>query len=190
MKDDFINQIKPLLPNVDYCSFRFVNKYTIIVSVTRNVLEPIEILEDESVTANSVPKFDYEEIDINIYEIQQCEEMFEECITDGNDEEECAMLFEECLTDLEEEWDESEDEWEDEWEDEEEWEDEDCWAQYEECVEETNDPEECWPFYLECIEEEEYEEEDAPQQEELTDGETTQPQQKDVFYAGTRRRDS
>ena len=38
---------------------------------------------------------------------------------------------------------------------------------------------------------EEFEDKYAPQQqEELTDGETTQTQQKDVFYAGTRRRDS
>ena len=34
---------KYYFPSVDYCSFRFVNKYTNIVSVTRNVLEPIEI---------------------------------------------------------------------------------------------------------------------------------------------------
>ncbi|MEL0103390.1 MAG: TldD/PmbA family protein [Gammaproteobacteria bacterium] len=47
MKNEFLNQINSFLPNVDYCSFRFVNKYTNIISVTRNVLEPIEILEDE-----------------------------------------------------------------------------------------------------------------------------------------------
>ena len=47
MKNEFLNQINTYLPNVDYCSFRFVNKYTNILSVTRNVLEPIEIVEDE-----------------------------------------------------------------------------------------------------------------------------------------------
>ncbi len=47
MKNEFLTQINTYLPNVDYCSFRFVNKYTNIISVTRNVLEPIEIIEDE-----------------------------------------------------------------------------------------------------------------------------------------------
>ena len=47
MKNEFLNQINTYLPSVDYCSFRFVNKYTNILSVTRNVLEPIEIIEDE-----------------------------------------------------------------------------------------------------------------------------------------------
>ena len=47
MKNEFLKQISTYFPSVDYCSFRFVNKYTNIVSVTRNVLEPIEILEDE-----------------------------------------------------------------------------------------------------------------------------------------------
>ena len=47
MKNEFLNQINAYLPSVDYCSFRFVNKYTNILSVTRNVLEPIEIIEDE-----------------------------------------------------------------------------------------------------------------------------------------------
>ena len=47
MKDDFINQIKPLLPKVDYCSFRFVNKYTNIISATRGVIEPVIISEDD-----------------------------------------------------------------------------------------------------------------------------------------------
>ena len=28
MKDNFINLVKPLLPKTDYCSFRFVSKYT------------------------------------------------------------------------------------------------------------------------------------------------------------------
>ena len=48
-------------------------------------------------------------------------------------------------------------------------------------IEDYEDPQ----FFLE-----EFEEEDVPQQEENTNGETTQPQQKDVFYAGSRRRDS
>ena len=49
-------------------------------------------------------------------------------------------------------------------------------------LEDYEDPE----FFLE-----EFEEEDVPsQQEENIDAETTQPQQKDVFYAGSRRRDS
>ena len=48
MKNEFLKQISTYFPSVDYCSFRFVNKYTNIVSVTRNVLEPIEILEDET----------------------------------------------------------------------------------------------------------------------------------------------
>ena len=47
MKNEFLKQINTYLPNVDYCSFRFVNKYTNVLSVTRNVLEPIEIIEDE-----------------------------------------------------------------------------------------------------------------------------------------------
>ena len=47
MKDDFINHIKPLLPNVDYCSFRFVSKYTNIISATRSVIEPVIISEDD-----------------------------------------------------------------------------------------------------------------------------------------------
>ena len=37
---------------------------------------------------------------------------------------------------------------------------------------------------------EEFEEEDAPQQEELNNAETPQIQQENVFYAGSRRRDS
>ncbi len=47
MKDDFINQVKPLLPKVDYCSFRFVNKYNNVISATRGVVEPIIISEDD-----------------------------------------------------------------------------------------------------------------------------------------------
>ena len=48
-------------------------------------------------------------------------------------------------------------------------------------LEDYEDPE----FFLE-----EFEDENAPQQKEQTDAETPQPQQKDVFYAGSRRRDS
>ncbi|MEC7676920.1 MAG: TldD/PmbA family protein [Pseudomonadota bacterium] len=54
MKNEFLKQINTYFPSVDYCSFRFVNKYTNIVSVTRNVLEPIEILEDEGVMATII----------------------------------------------------------------------------------------------------------------------------------------
>ena len=49
MDKDFINIVKPMLPKVDYCSMRFVNKYSNIINVTRNVLEPIIISEDEGV---------------------------------------------------------------------------------------------------------------------------------------------
>ena len=49
MKNEFLKQINTYFPSVDYCSFRFVNKYTNVISVTRNVLEPIEISEDEGV---------------------------------------------------------------------------------------------------------------------------------------------
>ena len=52
MKDDFINHVKPLLPSVDYCSFRFVSKYTNIISATRGVVEPIIISEVINVVAN------------------------------------------------------------------------------------------------------------------------------------------
>ena len=48
-------------------------------------------------------------------------------------------------------------------------------------LEDYEDPE----FFIE-----QFIEEDAPQQEEKIDAETPQPQQKDVFYAGARRRDS
>ena len=54
MKNEFLNQINTYLPNVDYCSFRFVNKYTNIISVTRNVLEQIEIIEDEGLMVTVV----------------------------------------------------------------------------------------------------------------------------------------
>jgi predicted Zn-dependent protease len=49
MDKDFINIVKTMLPKVDYCSMRFVNKYSNIINVTRNVLEPIIISEDEGV---------------------------------------------------------------------------------------------------------------------------------------------
>ena len=48
-------------------------------------------------------------------------------------------------------------------------------------LEDYEDPE----FFIE-----QFIEEDAPQQEEKIDAETPQPQQKDVFYAGARRRNS
>ena len=47
MKDDFINLVKPLLPKTDYCSFRFVSKYTNVISATRGVMEPVIISEDD-----------------------------------------------------------------------------------------------------------------------------------------------
>ena len=49
MDKDFINIVKPMLPKVDYCSIRFVNKYNNIINATRNVLEPVVISEDEGV---------------------------------------------------------------------------------------------------------------------------------------------
>ena len=52
-----------------------------------------------------------------------------------------------------------------------------------ELLEDYEDPE----FFVEEFEELD---EDAPQQEELSNAETTQSQQENVFYAGTRRRDS
>jgi len=50
-------------------------------------------------------------------------------------------------------------------------------------LEDYEDPE----FFVEEFMEED---EDAPQQEELNNAETPQPQQENVFYAGSRRRDS
>ena len=47
MKDNFINLVKPLLPKTDYCSFRFVSKYTNIISATRGVIEPVITSEDD-----------------------------------------------------------------------------------------------------------------------------------------------
>jgi predicted Zn-dependent protease len=47
MKDNFINLVKPLLPKTDYCSFRFVSKYTNIISATRGVVEPVITSEDD-----------------------------------------------------------------------------------------------------------------------------------------------
>ena len=49
MRDDFFKKVKQLIPNVDYCSFRFVNKYTNVISVTRGITEPVKILEDDGV---------------------------------------------------------------------------------------------------------------------------------------------
>ena len=49
MKEEFVNIVKPLLPNVDYCSIRFVSKYSNIINATRGVLEPVVISEDEGV---------------------------------------------------------------------------------------------------------------------------------------------
>ena len=49
MKEEFVNIVKPLLPNVDYCSIRFVNRYSNIINVTRSVLEPVIMSEDEGV---------------------------------------------------------------------------------------------------------------------------------------------
>ncbi|GIR56316.1 MAG: hypothetical protein CM15mP63_3210 [Gammaproteobacteria bacterium] len=34
-KREFVNIVKPLLPNVDYCSIRFVSKYSNIINATR-----------------------------------------------------------------------------------------------------------------------------------------------------------
>ena len=59
MKDDFINHIKPLLPNVDYCSFRFVSKYTNIISATRGVVEPVIISEDDGLMVTVYNKGGY-----------------------------------------------------------------------------------------------------------------------------------
>lgn len=39
--------MKPLLPKTDYCSFRFVSKYTNIISATRGVIEPVITSEDD-----------------------------------------------------------------------------------------------------------------------------------------------
>ena len=49
MKEDFANIVRPLLPNVDYCSIRFVSRYSNIINATRNVVEPVFISEDEGV---------------------------------------------------------------------------------------------------------------------------------------------
>ena len=59
MKDDFINHIKPLLPNVDYCSFRFVSKYINIISATRGVVEPVIISEDDGLMVTVYNKGGY-----------------------------------------------------------------------------------------------------------------------------------
>ena len=49
MKEDFSEKVKKLIPRVEYCSFRFVNKYTNIISVTRGIPEPVIISEDNGV---------------------------------------------------------------------------------------------------------------------------------------------
>lgn len=54
MKNDFINHVKPLLPKADYCSFRFVSKYTNIISATRGVVEPVIISEDDGLMVNVI----------------------------------------------------------------------------------------------------------------------------------------
>ena len=59
MKDDFINHVKPLLPSVDYCSFRFVSKYTNIISATRGVVEPIIISEDDGLMVTIIHQGGY-----------------------------------------------------------------------------------------------------------------------------------
>ena len=49
MRDEFFKKVNLLIPNVDYCSFRFVNKYTNVISVTRGISEPVIISEDDGV---------------------------------------------------------------------------------------------------------------------------------------------
>jgi len=49
MKEEFFKKVKELIPKVDYCSFRFVSKYTNIISVTRGIPEPVIISEDDGV---------------------------------------------------------------------------------------------------------------------------------------------
>ena len=59
MKDDFINTVKSLIPKVDYCSFRFVNKYTNVISATRGVVEPVTISEDDGLMVTVFNKGGY-----------------------------------------------------------------------------------------------------------------------------------
>ncbi|MBS82840.1 MAG: peptidase C69 [Gammaproteobacteria bacterium] len=54
MKEDFINQVKQLTPNVDYCSFRFVNQFINTISVTRNIVEPVTVSEDDGVMVSII----------------------------------------------------------------------------------------------------------------------------------------
>ena len=49
MKEDFVNIVRPLLPNVDYCSIRFVSRFSNIINATRSVVEPVSIYEDEGI---------------------------------------------------------------------------------------------------------------------------------------------
>lgn len=49
MRDEFFKKVNLLIPNVDYCSFRFVNKYSNIISVTRGISEPVIVSEDDGV---------------------------------------------------------------------------------------------------------------------------------------------
>lgn len=49
MREDFSEKVKKLMPKAEYCSFRFVNKYTNIISVTRGIPEPVIISEDNGV---------------------------------------------------------------------------------------------------------------------------------------------
>ena len=59
MKDGFINIVKSLIPKVDYCSFRFVNKYTNVISATRSVVEPVTISEDDGLMVTIFNKGGY-----------------------------------------------------------------------------------------------------------------------------------
>jgi len=59
MKEDFVNIVKPLLPNVDYCSIRFVSRYSNIINATRSVVEPVVISEDEGVMVTIFNKGGY-----------------------------------------------------------------------------------------------------------------------------------
>ena len=54
MKEDFINQVKQLLPDVDYCSFRFVNQFVNTISVTRNIVEPVTVSEDDGIMVSII----------------------------------------------------------------------------------------------------------------------------------------
>ena len=49
MKDEFFKKVKQLTPDVDYCSFRFVNRYSNIITVTRGIAEPVVMAEDDGV---------------------------------------------------------------------------------------------------------------------------------------------